>query len=69
MLPSSKGSTQIKRAQAEVKEECGAGGPDDSRQQQQWHLNLLDHIDSVQDDVAHRMDFVEKELDGEFSST
>ncbi|XP_056461752.1 PHD finger protein 20 isoform X1 [Gadus chalcogrammus] len=58
-----KGSTQIKRAQAEVKEECGAGGPDDSRQQQQWHLNLLDHIDSVQDDVAHRMDFVEKELD------
>ncbi|CAL8339609.1 unnamed protein product [Lota lota] len=63
ILPSSKGSTQSKRAQAEVKEECGAGGPDDSRQQQQWHLNLLDHIDSVQDDVAHRMDFVEKELD------
>ncbi|KAJ3603328.1 hypothetical protein NHX12_031070 [Muraenolepis orangiensis] len=74
-----KGSNLSKRSQAEMKvkkeeekkvkeEELGsAGGPpddeDNGRQQQQWTLNLLDHIDSVQDDVAHRMDFVEKELD------
>lgn len=53
-------------------ERVAVGAPpdaDNSRQQQQWHLNLLDHIDSVQDDVAHRMDFVEKELDGEENLT
>ncbi|XP_028854217.1 PHD finger protein 20 isoform X3 [Denticeps clupeoides] len=32
-------------------------------QQQQWQMNLLDHIESVQEDVCHRMDFIEKELD------
>ncbi|XP_019735058.1 PHD finger protein 20 isoform X2 [Hippocampus comes] len=31
--------------------------------QQQWQLNLLDHIDAVQDEVSHRMDFIERELD------
>lgn len=62
-----KGSNPSKQVVAEVKEErVAVGAPpdaDNSRQQQQWHLNLLDHIDSVQDDVAQRMDFVEKELD------
>ncbi|CAL8337367.1 unnamed protein product [Merluccius merluccius] len=58
-----KGSNLSKRWPAEVKEEGSSGGPPDHGRQQQWHLNLLDHIDSVQDDVAHRMDFVEKELD------
>ncbi|XP_078139715.1 PHD finger protein 20 isoform X2 [Centroberyx gerrardi] len=52
--------------QAEVKEE-GGGGPggasDDSRQHHQWQINLLDHIDAVQDEVSHRMDFIERELD------
>lgn len=37
---------------------------DNSRQHQQWRLNLLDHIDAVQDEVSHRMDFIERELDG-----
>uniref|UniRef100_A0A8C6MCS7 PHD finger protein 20, a n=1 Tax=Nothobranchius furzeri TaxID=105023 RepID=A0A8C6MCS7_NOTFU len=30
---------------------------------QQWQMNLLDHIDAVQDEVSHRMDFIERELD------
>ncbi|XP_061640805.1 PHD finger protein 20 isoform X2 [Phyllopteryx taeniolatus] len=33
------------------------------KQQQQWQINLLDHIDAVQDEVSHRMDFIERELD------
>lgn len=35
------------------------------RQHQQRQINLLDHIDAVQDEVSHRMDFIERELDGE----
>ncbi|XP_048839033.1 PHD finger protein 20-like isoform X2 [Brienomyrus brachyistius] len=31
--------------------------------QQQWQINLLDHIEAVQEEVTHRMDFIEKELD------
>ncbi|XP_008318752.1 PHD finger protein 20 isoform X2 [Cynoglossus semilaevis] len=39
------------------------GAADKNRQHQQWQINLLDHIDAVQDDVSHRMDFIERELD------
>ena len=35
--------------------------------QQQWQLNLLDHIDAVQDEVTHRMELIERELDGKSS--
>uniref|UniRef100_A0A1A8B8Z8 PHD finger protein 20, a n=1 Tax=Nothobranchius kadleci TaxID=1051664 RepID=A0A1A8B8Z8_NOTKA len=35
----------------------------DNRKYQQWQMNLLDHIDAVQDEVSHRMDFIERELD------
>ncbi|KAM9296278.1 PHD finger protein 20 [Gastrophryne carolinensis] len=31
--------------------------------QLQWQLNLLTHLESIQDEVTHRMDFIEKELD------
>ncbi|XP_041112608.1 PHD finger protein 20-like isoform X3 [Polyodon spathula] len=31
--------------------------------QQQWQINLMDHIEAVQDEVIHRMDFIERELD------
>ncbi|XP_048676663.2 PHD finger protein 20 isoform X7 [Caretta caretta] len=31
--------------------------------QLQWQLNLLAHVESLQDEVTHRMDFIEKELD------
>ncbi|XP_051962210.1 PHD finger protein 20-like isoform X2 [Xyrauchen texanus] len=30
---------------------------------QQWQLNLLEHIEAVQDEVTHRMDHIERELD------
>lgn len=32
--------------------------------QLQWQLNLLTHVESLQDEVTHRMDLIEKELDG-----
>lgn len=32
--------------------------------QLQWQLNLLAHVESLQDEVTHRMDLIEKELDG-----
>lgn len=50
-------------SQAENRED---GGKDtgDKRQYLQWQNNLLDHIDAVQDEVSHRMDFIERELDG-----
>lgn len=32
--------------------------------QHQWHFNLLTHVESLQDEVTHRMDSIEKELDG-----
>ncbi|XP_038865448.1 PHD finger protein 20-like [Salvelinus namaycush] len=61
-----KGSDVGRWGQAEVKREegvgCGGGG-DGSGQQHQWQINLLDHIDAVQDEVTHRMDFIERELD------
>ncbi|XP_034389658.1 PHD finger protein 20 isoform X2 [Cyclopterus lumpus] len=53
-------------SQAETREEGGRDpgeAADNSRQHQQRQINLLDHIDSVQDEVAHRMDFIERELD------
>ncbi|XP_062419878.1 PHD finger protein 20-like isoform X2 [Pungitius pungitius] len=53
-------------SQAETREEGGkAPGEvaDNSRQHQQRQINLLNHIDSVQDEVSHRMDFIERELD------
>lgn len=57
-------------SQAEMKEEKEEGkrecedAADNSRQHQQRQINLLDHIDAMQDEVSHRMDFIEKELDG-----
>ncbi|XP_035518416.1 PHD finger protein 20 isoform X2 [Morone saxatilis] len=53
-------------SQAEMREEEGRGpgeAADNSRQHQQRQINLLDHIDAVQDEVSHRMDFIERELD------
>lgn len=55
------------RSQTEIKEEEGRKPevPDNNcRQHQQRQINLLDHIDAVQDEVSHRMDFIERELDG-----
>lgn len=30
---------------------------------QQWQLNLLEHIEAMQEEVSHRMDLIERELD------
>ncbi|XP_055364659.1 PHD finger protein 20 isoform X2 [Betta splendens] len=52
--------------QVEMKEENGRDSgeaADNRRHHQQWQINLLDHIDAVQDEVSHRMDFIERELD------
>lgn len=46
---------------AENREDCRDAG--ENGQYQQWQINLLDHIDAVQDEVSHRMDFIERELD------
>ena len=54
-------------SQAETREAEGRDpgmAADNSRQHQQRQINLLDHIDAVQDEVSHRMDFIERELDG-----
>lgn len=32
----------------------------------QWQLNLLTHIENVQNEVTSRMDLIEKEVDGNF---
>uniref|UniRef100_A0A671PCT8 PHD finger protein 20, a n=1 Tax=Sinocyclocheilus anshuiensis TaxID=1608454 RepID=A0A671PCT8_9TELE len=32
-------------------------------QQQQWKISLLEHIETVQEEVTQRMDFIERELD------
>ncbi|XP_031134991.1 PHD finger protein 20 isoform X3 [Sander lucioperca] len=63
---SSKASIGGSWSQAEMREEGGrdpGGAADNSRQHQQRQINLLDHIDAVQDEVSHRMDFIERELD------
>lgn len=56
-------------SQVEIRDEGGRDpgeAADNSRQHQQWQINLLDHIDAVQDEVSHRMDFIERELDGKW---
>ncbi|XP_034724244.1 PHD finger protein 20 isoform X2 [Etheostoma cragini] len=63
---STKASTGGSWSQTEMREEGvrdPGGAADNSRQHQQRQINLLDHIDAVQDEVSHRMDFIERELD------
>lgn len=40
------------------------GGEGMLSSQHQWQFNLLTHVESLQDEVTHRMDSIEKELDG-----
>ncbi|XP_050979130.1 PHD finger protein 20 isoform X2 [Labeo rohita] len=60
-------STQLFNHSMDVGEKCEAGadggGVKGGAQQQQWRINLLEHIETVQEDVIHRMDFIERELD------
>ncbi|XP_024125460.1 PHD finger protein 20 isoform X4 [Oryzias melastigma] len=50
-------------SQAEKEDGRGTAETGDIKQLQQWQMNLLDHIDAVQEEVSHRMDFIERELD------
>ncbi|XP_043566714.1 PHD finger protein 20b isoform X2 [Chiloscyllium plagiosum] len=52
--------TEQEKESSELKE-GGNEGPGDP--QLQWQVNLLTHIESLQDEVCHRMDFIERELD------
>lgn len=42
----------------------GTEDPGDSHLQ--WQLNLLTHIENMQNEVTSRMDLIEKEVDGNF---
>lgn len=47
------------------KREAGAdGGGVKGGAQQQWKISLLEHIETMQEEVTQRMDFIERELDG-----
>lgn len=48
--------------------ESSSGQVEPSRNCLQWQMNLLTHIEDVQNQVAGRMDLIEKELDGELAS-
>uniref|UniRef100_A0A3P9LEL2 PHD finger protein 20, a n=1 Tax=Oryzias latipes TaxID=8090 RepID=A0A3P9LEL2_ORYLA len=50
-------------SQAEKEDGRSSAETGDIKQLQQWQMNLLDHIDAVQEEVSHRMDFIERELD------
>ena len=42
----------------------GADSVEHARNCLQWQMNLLTHIEDVQNQLASRMDLIEKELDG-----
>ncbi|XP_035617611.1 PHD finger protein 20 isoform X1 [Oncorhynchus keta] len=59
-----------RESEVEVKTEEAEPSPDikpdpekDNVLHQQWQINLLDHIEAMQNQVTHRMDLIEKELD------
>lgn len=45
--------------------ESSSGQVEPARNCLQWQMNLLTHIEDVQNQVAGRMDLIEKELDGD----
>ncbi|XP_043107179.1 PHD finger protein 20 isoform X3 [Puntigrus tetrazona] len=63
-------NTQLLNHSKDAGEKCEVGadggrvkGGVQQQQQQQWRINLLEHIETVQEEVTHRMDFIERELD------
>ncbi|XP_052465674.1 PHD finger protein 20 [Carassius gibelio] len=60
-------STQLCNHSMDLGEKCEAGadggGVKGGAQQQQWKISLLEHIETVQEEVTQRMDFIERELD------
>lgn len=48
-------------------EKKGTEDPGDAHLQ--WQLNLLTHIENVQNEVTSRMDLIEKEVDGNLTKS
>lgn len=59
----------VKTEEAEPSPDIKPDPEKDNVLHQQWQINLLDHIEAMQNQVTHRMDLIEKELDGETYAT
>ncbi|KAM7124968.1 PHD finger protein 20 isoform 2-T5 [Molossus nigricans] len=56
-------SKKVVSEEAPVQKLLDRGGEGLLSSQHQWQFNLLTHVESLQDEVTHRMDSIEKELD------
>ncbi|XP_007932813.1 PHD finger protein 20 [Orycteropus afer afer] len=56
-------SKKISPEEAPARKLLDRGGEGLLSSQHQWQFNLLTHVESLQDEVTHRMDSIEKELD------
>ncbi|XP_055039558.2 PHD finger protein 20 isoform X1 [Misgurnus anguillicaudatus] len=56
-------SNKLANQSKEAGKEHVVGADGGGVQQQQWKINLLEHIEAVQEEVTDRMDFIERELD------
>ncbi|XP_063104504.1 PHD finger protein 20 isoform X2 [Cavia porcellus] len=56
-------SKKVLPEEASARKLLDRGGEGLVSSQHQWQFNLLTHVESLQDEVTHRMDSIEKELD------
>ncbi|XP_049724692.1 PHD finger protein 20 isoform X3 [Elephas maximus indicus] len=56
-------SQKVPPEEAPARKLLDRGGEGLLSSQHQWQFNLLTHVESLQDEVTHRMDSIEKELD------
>ncbi|KAM4841863.1 PHD finger protein 20 isoform 2-T2 [Thomomys bottae] len=56
-------SKRVLPEEAPTRKLLDRGGEGLLTSQHQWQFNLLTHVESLQDEVTHRMDSIEKELD------
>lgn len=56
-------SRKVLPEEAPARKLLDRGGEGLLSSQHQWQFNLLTHVESLQDEVTHRMDSIEKELD------
>ncbi|XP_004875623.1 PHD finger protein 20, partial [Heterocephalus glaber] len=56
-------SKKVLPEEAPARKLLDRGGEGLVSSQHQWQFNLLTHVESLQDEVTHRMDSIEKELD------
>uniref|UniRef100_A0A674EIW9 PHD finger protein 20, b n=1 Tax=Salmo trutta TaxID=8032 RepID=A0A674EIW9_SALTR len=55
--------SEVKTEEAEPSPDIKPDPEKDNVLHHQWQINLLDHIEAMQNQVTHRMDLIEKELD------